>query len=181
MNAAKPTAIVIGSGFAGAVTACRLAESGQYDVCLLERGRRYESGDFPAYPTDALLSDGDATHQTDAPVPDFSRWLWNRDHGIYDVRDLDSVVSVQAAGYGGGTHNWGREQHRCDMRGRCCLGCDNGSKNSLDMNYLARAEDAGARIITLAEVTDVGRNKGGFTVTYNDLIMRPHDGKANTG
>ena len=32
-------AIVIGSGFGGAITACRLAENG-YKVVVLERGRR---------------------------------------------------------------------------------------------------------------------------------------------
>ncbi len=26
-----------------------------------------------------------------------------QDHGLYDVRDLDDAVSVQAAGYGGGS------------------------------------------------------------------------------
>jgi cholesterol oxidase len=39
-------AIVIGSGFGGAVAACRLVQAG-FRVCLLERGRRFESGDFP--------------------------------------------------------------------------------------------------------------------------------------
>ena len=33
-------AIVIGSGFGGAVTGCRLAEQG-YRVLILERGRRW--------------------------------------------------------------------------------------------------------------------------------------------
>ena len=33
----KLKAIVIGTGFAGAVTACRLVEAG-FDVCVLERG-----------------------------------------------------------------------------------------------------------------------------------------------
>src|SRR5207253_2902604 len=76
------------------------------------------------------------------------------------------------------TNKRGREQHACDMRGRCCLGCDNGSKNSLDMNYLARAEDAGARIITLAEVTTIKRNKQGrFIVIYNDWLVRARDGR----
>ena len=39
-------AIVIGSGFGGAVTACRLAEAG-YRVLVLERGRRWRSDEFP--------------------------------------------------------------------------------------------------------------------------------------
>ena len=34
-------AIVLGSGFGGAITACRLAQAG-YDVLILERGRRWQ-------------------------------------------------------------------------------------------------------------------------------------------
>ena len=39
-------AIVIGSGFGGAVSACRLAEAG-YRVLVLERGRRWDKREFP--------------------------------------------------------------------------------------------------------------------------------------
>jgi choline dehydrogenase-like flavoprotein len=39
--------IVIGSGFGGAVAALRLSEQG-YRVCVLEQGRRWEAGGFPA-------------------------------------------------------------------------------------------------------------------------------------
>ena len=42
-------AIVVGSGFGGAVTACRLAQAGLV-VDLFERGRRYALSDFPAMP-----------------------------------------------------------------------------------------------------------------------------------
>jgi choline dehydrogenase-like flavoprotein len=38
--------IVAGSGFGGAVTACRLAEAGRR-VLVLERGRVYPPGSFP--------------------------------------------------------------------------------------------------------------------------------------
>ena len=85
-----PEAIVIGSGFGGAVAACRLAEDG-YRVLVLERGRRYDAGDFPALPTDSAL------------LPDLKRWNWSLDHGLWDVVDLKELVSVQAAGYGGGS------------------------------------------------------------------------------
>jgi choline dehydrogenase-like flavoprotein len=85
-----PEAIVIGSGFGGAVAACRLAQDG-YRVLVLERGRRYEAGDFPALPAEPGL------------LPDVKRWSWPLDHGLWDVVDLEEVVSVQAAGYGGGS------------------------------------------------------------------------------
>lgn len=38
--------IVIGSGYGGAITAARLAEAG-HDVCVLERGKEWRSGEFP--------------------------------------------------------------------------------------------------------------------------------------
>lgn len=38
--------VVIGSGFGGAITACRLAQAGR-SVCLLEKGRRWDRMDFP--------------------------------------------------------------------------------------------------------------------------------------
>ncbi len=38
--------VVIGSGFGGAITACRLAQSGQ-SVCILEKGRRWINTEFP--------------------------------------------------------------------------------------------------------------------------------------
>src|SRR5215210_7012498 len=38
--------VVIGSGYGGAITAARLAERG-LPVCLLERGREWQPGEFP--------------------------------------------------------------------------------------------------------------------------------------
>jgi choline dehydrogenase-like flavoprotein len=83
-------AIVIGSGFGGAVAACRLAQAG-LQVLILERGRRYEAHDFPTLPVDSQL------------LPDFRRWTWQHDQGLWDVVDLEEILSVQAAGYGGGS------------------------------------------------------------------------------
>jgi len=44
-------AIVIGSGFGGAISACRLAEAG-YRVLILERGRRWDRASYPRKPED---------------------------------------------------------------------------------------------------------------------------------
>lgn len=38
--------LVVGSGYGGSIVAARLAEAG-HDVCLLERGKEWEVGDFP--------------------------------------------------------------------------------------------------------------------------------------
>lgn len=83
--------VVIGSGFGGAVTACRLAQAG-YQVTILERGRRYVTGDAPNLP------------QNGSFLPDERRWSWALDQGLWEVIDLDEIVSVQAAAYGGGSH-----------------------------------------------------------------------------
>ena len=86
-------AIVVGSGFGGAVAACRLAQAG-VAVTLLERGRRFEPGSFPR------------------PVgPRQDVMLWQRG-GTYDVKPLNDVLVVQAAGYGGGSLIYANVQMR---------------------------------------------------------------------
>jgi choline dehydrogenase-like flavoprotein len=218
---------VVGSGFGGAVAACRLAQAGM-NVLLLERGRRFEAADFPALPADSSL------------LPDTKHWAWQADHGLWDATDLEELVSVQAAGYGGGSliyanvhlrpppevfaDKWpkayqagaldrffdlaaymldvapitesalfhqlvktdqlrkvadqlgrsdgffhpplavnystrenahGRAQKACNGCGRCCTGCPETAKNTLDYNYLAVAEKFGARVRTQFEVVDI--------------------------
>ena len=78
-------AVVIGSGFGGSVAAARLAQAGLNTV-VLERGRRWPSGSFPRNEDD--IKDG---------------WLWNSGRGLYDLRWLDRMISVQGAGWGGGS------------------------------------------------------------------------------
>jgi choline dehydrogenase-like flavoprotein len=95
-------AIVIGTGFAGAVTAARLVQVRQR-ICVLERGRKFERDDFPMYPKSESLQRTDGGQSDEMQAPDLARWFWAVDQGLYDVRDLDDVVAVQAAGYGGGS------------------------------------------------------------------------------
>ncbi len=80
-------AVVVGSGFGGAVVAARLAEAGR-SVLVLERGRAYPPGSFPRTPAEL-------EHALWDPAEDL--------HGLYDVwrfRRLDALVS---AGLGGGS------------------------------------------------------------------------------
>lgn len=80
-------AIVIGSGFGGAITACRLAERG-LKVLVLERGRRWTPQDYPRKPNDPWLFDGND------PA---------KQHGWLDLRFFKHMTVAQAAGVGGGS------------------------------------------------------------------------------
>lgn len=80
-------AIVVGSGFGGAVLSCRLAAAG-HRVLVLERGRRWHPGNFPRAPEDP--------------------WLWDvrhpvARHGWFDVRVFPNMSVVLGAGVGGGS------------------------------------------------------------------------------
>jgi cholesterol oxidase len=239
---------VVGSGFGGAVAACRLAQAGM-QVLLIERGRRFEAQDFPALPADSAL------------LPDTKHWAWQGDHGLWDIEDLEELVSVQAAGYGGGSliyanvhlrpppevfeDKWpngyqgtsldrffdlaaymldvapitesplfhqlvktdqlrkaadrlgrgdaffhpplavnytskenahGKVQKECNGCGRCCTGCPETAKNTLDYNYLAVAEKHGARVRTQFEVVDIEElgSDAGWHLSCIDHLQAEH-------
>ncbi|WP_256862928.1 FAD-dependent oxidoreductase [Microbispora sp. GKU 823] len=80
-------AVVVGSGFGGAVAAYRLAEAG-LSVVVLERGRAYAPGDFPRGPAQ------------------LGRAFWDPAEGLYGMFDIWSFSdcdSVVASGLGGGS------------------------------------------------------------------------------
>lgn len=61
----------------------------------------------------------------------------------------------------------GRARVTCQLCGECDVGCNYGSKNTLDFNYLSKARHAGADIRTLCEVHSFSqRPEGGFSITY---------------
>src|SRR5690606_23590629 len=79
--------VIVGSGFGGSVSACRLAAAGR-KVLVLERGRRWTPD---AYPRET----GDA-------------WIWDPDepekqNGWIDLRIMDQMWVAQGAGVGGGS------------------------------------------------------------------------------
>ncbi len=79
--------IVVGSGFGGAVLACRLAEAGAR-VIVLERGRRWAPETFPRQPDDPWLFDVQHPEQQ---------------NGWFDLRVFPHMSVVQGAGVGGGS------------------------------------------------------------------------------
>lgn len=79
--------VVIGSGFGGSVSAMRLAEKG-YRVLVLERGKRYETQDFPRTNWDVR------------------KYLWLpalRCFGILGINFLDDLMVLNGSGVGGGS------------------------------------------------------------------------------
>jgi len=79
--------VIVGSGFGGAVSACRLSAAGK-KVLVLERGRRWKPEEFPRGAGDA--------------------WVWDaaepeRCNGWIDLRIMDQMWVAQGAGVGGGS------------------------------------------------------------------------------
>jgi cholesterol oxidase len=80
-------AVVVGSGFGGAVSAYRLAEAG-LSVCLLERGKRYPPDSFARTPK-----------QMAANFWDPSKGM----HGLFDLWAFRKIDAIVASGLGGGS------------------------------------------------------------------------------
>jgi cholesterol oxidase len=81
-------AIVVGSGFGGSVSACRLAEAG-HDVLVVERGRAWPPGSFPRTPGDLK-----------------ERGFWEPEDGalgLIDVQVFDGFTALVSSGLGGGS------------------------------------------------------------------------------
>jgi cholesterol oxidase len=99
-------AIVIGSGFGGAITGCRLAKKwDQGRVLILERGKRYPMGSFPRKPHD-FAHNFWALAEESVRRPRHIRRLIERgeeSHGIFDVRNFEHMDAVVGAGLGGGS------------------------------------------------------------------------------
>ena len=62
---------------------------------------------------------------------------------------------------------YGVPRYTCRLVGECDIGCNFGSKNTLDLNYLSEAKRLGAEIWPLREVRSLApREGGGYVVRY---------------
>ena len=99
-------AVVIGSGFGGAITGCRLAKKWDHGgVLILERGKRYPMASFPRKPHD-FAHNFWALPEEKVRRPRHVRRLIDRgeeSHGIFDVRNYKHMDVVMGAGLGGGS------------------------------------------------------------------------------
>lgn len=95
MDVQRFDVVIVGSGFGGAVAACRLTQGG-LRVCLLERGRRYPAGSFPR------------------PDNEKKGLLYSEcDSGLVEVKPLRTeMLALQVAGYGGGSLLYNNVQMR---------------------------------------------------------------------
>src|SRR5258708_15700832 len=86
------TIVVIGSGYGGSILASRMARAGQ-QVCLLERGKEFQPGEFPE-------SESQVFAETQV-TSDSGHLGWR--HGLYDFRLNNEVDVVVGCGLGGGS------------------------------------------------------------------------------
>ncbi len=79
--------VVVGSGFGGSVSACRLAEKG-YSVAVIEMGKRWTTADFPK------------------TTWNLRRWIWRpglKLFGFYNMRPFRHVMILGGHAVGGGS------------------------------------------------------------------------------
>ncbi|ATH08091.1 hypothetical protein BIY24_09050 [Halobacteriovorax marinus] len=79
--------LIIGSGFGGSVSACRLSQKG-YSVAILEKGREYSDSDFPKTNWD------------------IRKFLWApllKCFGIQGIKILKNLMVLHGVGVGGGS------------------------------------------------------------------------------
>ena len=82
--------VVVGSGYGGSIAASRLSRARQ-SVCLLERGREFQPGDFPDTPAKVW-----AEVQLDFPLRHF-----RSNSGLYDFRINQDIHALVGCGLGG--------------------------------------------------------------------------------
>ncbi|MEJ2671796.1 MAG: GMC family oxidoreductase [Deltaproteobacteria bacterium] len=78
--------VIVGSGFGGSISACRLSQAGR-SVCILERGRRWRREEFP---------------RTTGEIAK-AFWRPGKTSGFIDYRVFKKIDVIQGSGVGGGS------------------------------------------------------------------------------
>jgi cholesterol oxidase len=171
-------AVVIGSGFGGAVSACRLAEAG-LKVLVLERGRAYPPGSFPRTPR--TLRD---TGFWDPADPAGAR------HGLFESWSFDGLAALTAAGLGGGSLIYANVMLRKDPSTFVREDLRDGGRERWPIGYEDLAEHYRTAEEVIAPEAYPVRNRGlpktramhealdelGLPVSYPPLAIRFGDG-----
>jgi len=82
--------VVVGSGYGGGVAASRMARAGQ-DVCVFERGKEFQNGEYP----DTIV---EAAKQAQFDLPEKHM---GPETGLFDIRVNDDINVVVGCGLGG--------------------------------------------------------------------------------
>lgn len=98
----KYEAVVIGTGFGGAVNGCRLSKKWPGKVLILERGKRYPKGSFPRSPHDMSKNFWNVPEENSSKVRPKKLSKLNQT-GLFDIRNYKNMDVVISAGLGGGS------------------------------------------------------------------------------
>ncbi|MGQ2872732.1 GMC family oxidoreductase N-terminal domain-containing protein, partial [Leptospira santarosai] len=96
----KYEAVVIGTGFGGAVNGCRLSKKWPGRVLILERGKRYPKGSFPRSPHDMSKNFWNVPEENRTRPKKLSKL---NQTGLFDIRNYKNMDVVISAGLGGGS------------------------------------------------------------------------------
>ncbi len=98
-------AIVIGTGFGGAITSCRLSRKWPGGkVLILERGKRYPMGSFQRSPHDTIQNLWNISDEKRTPARHPKGGKAGKDTlGVFDVRSYRHMDVLMGAGFGGGS------------------------------------------------------------------------------
>src|SRR6266849_5069129 len=147
-------AVVVGTGFGGAVAACRLSKRWPNKVLVLERGKRYPMFSFPRSPREMSQNFWNVRERSSRP----HKLRQEKDqHGLFDIRNFSGIDAVLAAGLGGGSLIYANvfmeppEHVLADPRWPSTC-----RKADLDPYYAVAKEVLGARPIP--SMQDPGRN-----------------------
>src|SRR5579859_2842515 len=89
------TVVVVGSGYGGGIAASRLARARQ-SVCVLERGKEWQPGEYPNTTAEAVRE-----MQFDYPDSDLLHGHVGPHTGLYDFRFNQQIHVFLGCGLGG--------------------------------------------------------------------------------